>query len=340
MRLSGKFALILTGLAFALTATMARAQEVTWQDHKINPAGLWIVANEIKFAEELEKQTDGRFKINVFPAGSSGFKGNEVLDAISENLLPMGEVWGGHVAGQEQIMELLDLPQFVPGDYEFRQKLWDALLPEYRKLLADRYGVYLLDMMQINPRRLYTKTPVASLADVKGLKIRAIGPADAAFVKALGAEGTTTEWTELYTALQQGVVDGHMAADGAQVAMKFFEVTQHIFNTANAGPSFYVMVNQEALDALPEDLRKTFLEKYEEVRKANRDSYNSMDTRARSFLTSKGNMTVHEVPAADEAKMRQVAGPIVEQWAARLDEESRKIFDMAKSMIDAHTAGK
>ena len=76
-------------------------------------------------------------------------------------------------------MELMDLPLFVPGDTAFRIKLWDALRPLYADLLKKQVQRHLYDVMQLNPRRLYTKTPVETLADIKGLKIRAIGPADA-----------------------------------------------------------------------------------------------------------------------------------------------------------------
>ena len=65
----------------------AQAQVINWQDHKINPASFWNVANEIAFARKVEEATGEKLKINVFPAGSSGFKDKEALDAVSENLL-------------------------------------------------------------------------------------------------------------------------------------------------------------------------------------------------------------------------------------------------------------
>lgn len=318
-------------------ASAAQAQTITWQDHKINPAGFWLTANEIAFAKQVEEATGGRFKINVFPAGSSGFRDKQVLDAVSENLLPMAEVWGGHVAGQEPVMELMDLPLFVPGDTAFRVKLWEALRPLYADLLKRKYKVHLYDLMQLNPRRLFTKTPVQSLADLKGLKIRAIGPADAAWVRGLGAEATTTNWNELYTALQQKVVDGHMAAYGPQVAMKFNEVTEYIYEMANAGPSFFILVNEAALGKLPADIRETFLSMRPTLTAANRTSYETLDPKARAALIERG-MKVNPASDADQAKMREVAKPIVEQWASRLRPDGRKIYDVAKAMIDAHYA--
>jgi TRAP-type C4-dicarboxylate transport system substrate-binding protein len=315
----------------------AQAQVINWQDHKANPAGFWSTANEIAFAKKVEEATGGKLKISVFPAGSAGFQDKQVLDAVSENLLPMAEVYGGHAGGQEPVMELMDLPLFVPGDTAFRIKLWDALRPLYADLLKKKYGVHLYDVMQLNPRRLYTKTPVKSLADIKGLKIRAIGPADAAFVRGLGADATTTNWGELYTALQQKVVDGHMAAYGAHLAMKFNEVTEYIYETANAGPSFFILVNEQALAKLPADVRDKFLSMRKQISDANRESYATLDPKARTILIERG-MKVSPVLDADQAKMREVAKPIIEQWASRLNPDGRKIYDTAKTMIDAHYA--
>jgi TRAP-type C4-dicarboxylate transport system substrate-binding protein len=332
INLVGAAATALGALAFT-----AEAQVINWQDHKALPAGFWSAANEIAFAKKVEEATGGKLKITVFPAFSAGYQDKQVLDAISENLLPMGEVFGGHAGGQEPVMELMDLPQFVPGDTEFRFKLWEALRPQYADLLKKKYRLHLYDLMQLNPRRLYTKAPVRSLADIKGLKIRAIGPADATFVRALGAEATTTNWAELYTALQQKVVDGHMAAYGPHLSMKFNEVTEYIYETANAGPSFFIVINEDALGKLPADVRKTLLDMRPQLTEANRASYVSLDPKARDALIERG-MKSTPVTDADLIKMREAAKPVVEQWAARLKPDARKIYDTAKTMIDAHYA--
>jgi TRAP-type C4-dicarboxylate transport system substrate-binding protein len=297
------------------------------------------VTNAIAGANKIADETQGRLQIRVFPAASSGFKPDEALDAISQNLLSMGAVWGSQVAGQEQVMELLDLPNFVPADVDFRMKLWATLLPHYKAYLEKRYNVVVIDMLSTNPRRIYTKKPVQSLADLKGQKIRAIGPVDGAFIKALGAEATTTNWNELYTALQQGVVDGLMAADVAQATMRFYEVTNYIFDTANAGPSWFIIVNRPSFEKLPPDIREKFLSVQAEVSKLNRAAYLPADEKARQDLLAKG-MKVNPVPEADQARMRQASTPIIENWARRLNPDGKKIYDVAKSTIDAHLASK
>jgi len=315
------------------------AQVVTWQDHQINPAGFWSVVNQTNWAKKVAAETGGKLQIRVLPGSSSGFQGSDILDAVSDNLLQMGIVYGGHAAGQERILEMLDLPHFVPEDFQFRVKLWDRLGPMYAEYLEKKYNVFVLDFMQFNPRRLYTKKSVKTVGDMKGLKIRAIGPVDGAFIKALGAEPAATEWGELYTSLQQGIIDGHMAADSAQLAMRFNEVTEFIYDTANAGPSFFLLINKKALADLPRDVREKLLSLRGELKEANRASYLPTDTAAREALVKRG-MKVSPVSAADAETMRKAALPVVEQWSRQLNPDSRKIYDTAKSMVDAQVSGR
>src|ERR1700741_4679079 len=86
---SRSFKAAMLGIALAMTMTCAVAQ-VTWRNHQLMPAAFWLVQNENKLAEEIGADSKGRFRIVVLPAASSGFKMGEVLDAVSENLLPMG----------------------------------------------------------------------------------------------------------------------------------------------------------------------------------------------------------------------------------------------------------
>ena len=335
---SMRFKAAMLGIALAVMTTCAVAQ-VTWRNHQLMPAAFWLVQNENKLAEEIGADSKGQFRIVVLPAASSGYKMGEVLDTVSENLLQMGYVAGGLSAGQEQILELLDLPQFVPGDFEFRKKLWAELLPMYNKLLLDKYDVMAFDVIQYNPRRLYTKREVKRLADLKGLKIRALGPTDGAFIRALGAQPTATEWTEITIALQQGVIDGHMAADGPHLSMKFNELAPNIFDTENAGPSVFTVISNKALKALSKENRDLLLSKQAAYQERNRQQYYAADVAARKALLASGSR-VHPVSAAENELMRKQAIPIVEGWAKRLDARSRPIYEKARAMVDAYHSTK
>ncbi len=333
MRKLAIFAL-LAGATLWLSVATAAAQQVTWQVGHATSASHWGVVSDKALAKDLAKATDGEFKLTIFPGGSL-YKGPDSLDAVSDNLAQMYGIWGSHVAGEEQIMELFDLPMFVPWDFEFRSRLWQAMTPEFRKLLKERYNVYLMGIVQAEPRMIYTKQKVTSLDDLEGQKIRAMGPVETEFTRAIGAVPVPVNWSETYTALQQGLVDGNWVADAPHYFSKLYEVTNYIFDINNAGAGYFVVVSQEALDNLPAGHREALLSLEDEhMARVRQGTYDGAKD-GRKWLMQEG-MEPIDVPKQDMAYMRKVARPIVRDWADRLDPEARRIYEKAKAMIAEH----
>ena len=146
-----------------LAAPPAGAQQANWTLGDVDSPAHWGPTAARKFAQGVEKATAGQVKVTVYPVESL-FKGKDSLDAVSKNLTQMYRVGGLHTAGEERVLELLDLPFFVPTDYDFRNKLWDTLVPLYRDHLKKRFGVYVVDMHQAEPRMVYARLLNAALA--------------------------------------------------------------------------------------------------------------------------------------------------------------------------------
>ena len=321
-------------LAFVATASAAK---INWQAHNLVGTSYWPGALNVQLAKELEQETNGDFKITVMLTASSGIKGPDILDAVSDNLIQFASMWGSHVAGQEQIMELFDLPLFVPWNFKFRVKLWEALTPDFRKLLLKRYNVYVYSIVQAEPRMIYTKKPVKSLADLKGVKIRAMGPVETSFTRGIGATAVPVNWSETYTALQQGMIDGNWVNDAAQYSAKLHEVTRYIFDIGNAGAGNFYIVSNKAINKLPSGVKAKFLAKERAHTERLRAATGAGASQGRKSLESTG-MKAYSVPAKDRAFMLKVAKPIIDKWHPRLDAESRKIYLKAKRMVDAYNA--
>lgn len=321
-----------------LAAQPAGAQQVNWTLGDVDSPAHWGPTAARKFAQSVEKATAGRVKVTVYPVESL-FKGKDSLDAVSKNLTQMYRVGGLHTAGEERILELLDLPFFVPTDYDFRYKLWDTLAPLYRDLLKKRFGVYVVDMHQAEPRMVYAKEAFKSLADLKGRKIRTAGPSETAFTRAIGMVPATIMPSEIYTGLQQGVIDGNWVADAPHFYNKGYEVTKYIYDVGSAGFTFYVMVNQKALDDLNPANRKAVMSELavyaKDLRAGSRDGY----VNGRKWLVEKG-MTVVPVSAADRATMQKAADGVLDGWQKQLDPEQRKLYDVARKMIGGYKPGK
>ena len=242
-------------LCATLLAIPTSAQTVNWTLGDVNSASHWGPKAGQQLAETVDKATGGKLKITVYPTKSL-FKGEDSLDAVSKNLAQIYRVAGFHVAGEAQPLELMDLPLFVPWDYDFRVKVWDAVTPLYREYLKKKYGIYLAGILQAEPRMIYAKTAFKGLADLKGRKIRSAGPTETEFTRALGMTPVSVAPSEIYTGLQQGLLDGNWVADAPHFFNKGYEVTKFIFDVGSAGAGFFVMVNEKALEALPAELEK------------------------------------------------------------------------------------
>jgi TRAP-type transport system periplasmic protein len=334
-----RFSLLGTLLLFVtLIGTPTAQAQVNWTLGDVDAASHWGPKAATQFAATVDKATGGKLKIAVYPTESL-FKGRDSLDAVSKNLTAIYRVAGFHVAGEAQPLELLDLPLFVPWDYEFRVKLWDALTPAYREYLAKNYGVYLVGILQAEPRMIYAKTEFKSLADLKGRKIRSAGPTETEFSRLIGLTPVSVAPSEIYTGLQQGLLDGNWVADAPHFFNKGYEVTKYIYDIGSAGAGFFLLVNQKALDALPADQRKAVMDAFPGYLADLRKGTHGGATNGRQWLIKEG-MTAVPVSAADRETMKKAAGTVVDNWLKRLKPDGRKIYDQAKAMIDDHNAKK
>ena len=325
------------GALVAVPVAMAQAP-VNWTLGDVDSASHWGPKSGQLLAEGVSKASKDHLKITVYPTESL-FKGKDSLDAVSRNLTQIYRVAGFHVAGEAQILELMDLPLFVPWDYDFRVKLWDALTPLYRDFLKKKYNVYLAGILQAEPRMIYSKTAIKSLADLKGKKIRSAGPVETEFTRAIGMVPVGVAPSEIYTGLQQGLLDGNWVADAPHFFNKGFEVTKYIFDVGSAGAGFFVMVNEKALEQLSADDRKALMDALPAYVTALRNGTKEGSINGRQWLIKEG-MTAVAVPDSDRKLMQTVAVDIVDKWQKRLDPESHKIYVKAKEMIDAYNAAK
>jgi TRAP-type C4-dicarboxylate transport system substrate-binding protein len=321
-----------------IAVTPASAQTINWQIGDVDSASHWGPQNSQKLAESLDKATNGRLKLTVYPTESL-FKGKDALDAVSKNLAQIYRIPGLHVAGQEQIMEVMDLPLFVPWDFEFRVKLWDALTPLFRERLQKKYNVLLTGILQAEPRMIYTKAKFASLKDLKGRKIRCAGPVETEFTRAIGMVPVTVAPSEIYSALQQGLIDGNWVADAPHFYNKGYEVTKFIYDVGTAGSGFFVLMSEKALQDLPADVRKIVLDSQPAYVKGLRDGSHNGTVKGREWLLKEG-MTAVPVSDADRAEMKKAAQVIIDKWVARLDPEARPIYERAKAIVDEYNAKK
>jgi TRAP-type C4-dicarboxylate transport system substrate-binding protein len=310
------FLLTILVLAAPPLTGVGHAQSATWKLQSLLNPGHMAADAELFFAKEIEKRSGGRLKVTVYLAASLGFPGPRALQTVQNRLLEASEVWGAHVAGDLRVTEVMELPGLIPYDIELRKKITATLWPQIEKIMGERFGIIPAAMAQVEPRNIYTKKPIRTLADLKGMKIRAQGPVETDFTRAIGATPVTTDWPEVYPALQQGVIDGYWVTHSATFNAKLHEIAKYAWDVGLGGATWYIIVNRGAFQELPADVQKMVREVGREAAAFvwGRVDHDIKDYRAR---LEKAGMTFTAAPDADRRAMLDHAKGVWAEWVKR-----------------------
>ena len=174
-------ALALT-LAAGLSATSAFAQ-TKWDLAAAYPATNFHTENMVQLASDVDKATGGKLKITVH-ANAALFKAPEIKRAVQTGNAQMGEFFLVSFQNESQIFGVDGLP-FLVSNYDDAYKLYQAQKPALQKLL-DKQGQVLLYSVAWPPQGIYTKKPIQSAADLKGMKWRVYSPTTARIGELIG----------------------------------------------------------------------------------------------------------------------------------------------------------
>jgi tripartite ATP-independent transporter DctP family solute receptor len=202
------------------------------------------------------------------------------------------------------------------------------------KLLFDRTGVSTLAWtFHISPRSLFTKAPVKSMADLKGVKIRVF--ATKVFIdgwQIMGTVPTPVPFNELYSALQTGVVEGFENDYGSVIGMKLYEQTKYCFVTQHEFMAMCSYIGKPSWDRIPADLHQPFLRAADATTAAHRVLCKQKSQAAMEELKRLG--VTFTPMAAEERK------GIAEQMATRLWTPFAASYPATKPIIDGIAAAR
>lgn len=218
------------------------------------------------FAEGVEEETDGSVEVQVFSGGTLGGD-TEMGEGLTRGDLDCAMI-NHAVAGIDPRLQLGFLP-YIVSSYEGADELFygDGMIAEHDREILDESGVHALAFYENDFRGLTnTRRPVSSPADLKGLKIRV--PELPAFVdlfKAWGAQPLPIAFPELYTALQQGTVDGQDNGIVLTFDSKFQEVQKYFTRTNHTYGAGVLACNKQVWDTLSGDQQTAVTDAAEEA---------------------------------------------------------------------------
>ena len=325
-----------TVLSFVLVAAQpgraVSSDEVVWKAATVTGAGFWSTKTVLWLAEQLKEKSGGRFTMEVYTGGSSGIKQPAILSAARDGLMEVFWCWGPPVASEMQVMEVQSLPAFVPGSLEMHREIAEHVTPKIAEI-AEQHNIFLYFYCLAEARQIFSNKRINNMEEMKGKKIRCQGALESDFTRKLGATPVSINSADVYAALQQGVIDGAWITDAACFAYKWYEVTDYIIDRQDNGSPAGLLINRDALEKLPPDLKKLLVDLQPAFSEKLYENMFSLARKSREALEEKG-MKVIAWPETDMKKKVEIGSQIWKQWYSKANKNAKELFDISKKFIE------
>ncbi len=262
------------------------------------------------WAKEVEKRSSGRIKITVFSGGTLT-PADQCYDGVVKGISDIGMSCFAYTRGRFPVMEALDLPLGYPNGRVATRVVNDF----YKKFKPKELeGVKVLYIHAHGPGLLHTKTPVRSLEELKGMKIRSTG-LSSKIVSSLGGVPVAMPQGDTYEAIQKGVVDGTFTPIETLKGWKQAEVIKCTTECYGVGytTAMFVVMNLKKWNALPADVQKIMEDISNEWIGVHGKAWDDLDAEGRNFSKSLGNQII-PLTKAENARWKKAVKPIISDY--------------------------
>ncbi len=333
-----KLLVVLFMMVFLISVTMAVSAQVVIKLTHEEPGNVEnssAHAAAVAFKNVIEAQSNGEMTVKIYPASSMGEQ-RERMELLQANVIQVNIASIGGIAQFYPAISAIDLPFAIPNhtiaykvfDGEFGAELRAKLLEKtgLRFLTTSAGGFYVLSN---NVR------PIKTPADMKGIKFRTMSvPAHIAMMKSLGAAATPIPWSELYTSLQTGVVQGQhnpipiMAIGGLEEVQEYATLTNHLYGCD------WWLTSEKFYESLTPEQQKIFTNAYKTAAVVGRGHKQLLNATkfGVKFLQDAG-VEVYSPTSAELEQFKEIAVPAV--MDALAEELGQEGVDLANSLLDA-----
>lgn len=315
--------------------TLAEIRDQTIKFASANNKGHPQVIGMEKFAELVKDKSGGKIEVKLFPGGTLG--GDvQTVSALQGGVIEMTVLNAGILANNVKQFGAVDLPFLFDSGAEADKVMDGAFGNSLLKLLPDT-GLIGLGYWELGFRNLTNnRHPVTKLEDIKGLKIRTIqSPIPIELFNTLGANAVPLPYTELYTALETGTVDGQENPAANILNAKFYEVQKYMTLTRHQYNPQIVLVSKKFWDGLNDEEKAVLEAAATEARDYQRKVSRDADAAALVEIRKTG-MEVSEFSPEETQKLRDAVKPVIEKFSAEIGAETVQALFKEISVARGH----
>ncbi len=295
----------------------------TWQANSVWPPENHHSKALIEFAQKVEEKTGKELVLKVSTGGALGFKGPELLKVVRDGLVHVSDMLMSGVAGDEPIFGITTLP-FLVKDFAEAKILNEVARPYYDKA-AEKWNQKILYTVPWPAAGLFSKKPIKSIEDMKGLKTRTYDKNGALVIQALGATPHPLPFSEVYTALATGLIDSVLTSTPTAVDAKFWEVLKYFQRINITQGVDMVNVNLTAFNKLDRKLQEALVEVGREMEEKWWKEVERIDAEMEKKCNDNG---IESVPPSEEfmKSLSEVARQIHQDWLASAPAEAKEVY--------------
>lgn len=276
----------------------------------------------------LEERTGGRFKFDV---KQKMFPPREIIAAIGDGRIQIGETRLAWISGTFPLWDYQSLPFWWDSAYEYEKTEWD---PRIREIWDETYreaGVVKLAPIVSMPNSIiFSHDPIETLDDLKGKKIRTSGAMQTDAMRAMGASPLTIPAAEIEQAIYRGTVDGILTSLVFGVQRGMLELTEYMSVWPVTGIfDIALLVNAEAFDALPNDLRQALVDTAREVSQQEFYAAQSSVGGLETLIKALGRDFTYPAPEEIE-KAKQLTNPVIDNWVKNAGPYAQEVLNISK----------
>jgi len=284
--------------------------------------------NIVEFAADVDKATGGKLKIQVHP-NASLFKAPEIKRAVQGGQAQIGEMLWVNYENENALFGIDGVP-FLASSYAEAMKLWKAS----RKALEDQLAkqdLMVLFSVPWPPQGIYSKRPINSAADMKGLKWRAYSPATARIAELVGAQPITIQAAEVTQALATGAIDSMMTSGATGYDTKVYETVKNFYDTQAWLPKNVVIVNRKAFATLDAASQSALLKA---SAAAEARGWKVSEEKTNWYLDQlrKNGMNVALPSPTLKADMKKIGDAMLEDWLKKAGGEGQAVVNTYRKM--------
>ena len=306
-------------------ASIAQAQPLRWDMPNEYPETSIHGEGDQFFARDLAGRSAGRIAITHHFDAALGYRSKDLLDAIGQGKVPLGDMYIGALGAVHPIFLLPSLP-FVAVTPAQARLLAEVARPEYERVLA-QHNQKLLYPSPWPPAGLWAKKPVTSLGDLKGLRVRTADASATLAMRAAGAAPSQISFADALPLLKSGEIDAVLSSGDGGAGDRLMETLTHFTAIGYAMTMSMVTMNLDVWNGLPPDLQQAVLaaaqatseRQWAEI--VNRVSANDARMRAR------GVTIVTELTPEYQAALRAAGQVAVDDWLAKMGPAGKDILD-------------